>query len=77
VRQRVPFGLAWCVGLALETVHAALRLEREPRMTRFVAHQLARSHWFSHRKAENLLGYRPAITTAEGVERLVTALGHT
>ena len=77
VRQRVPFALAWCVGLALETVHAALRLEREPRMTRFVAHQLARSHWFNHRKAENLLGYRPAITTAEGVERLVAALGHT
>ena len=77
VRQRVPFALAWCVGLALETVHAALRLEREPRMTRFVAHQLARSHWFNHKKAENLLGYRPAITTAEGVERLVAALGHT
>lgn len=77
VRRRVPFGLAWCVGLALETVHAALRLEREPRMTRFVAHQLARSHWFNHKKAENLLGYRPAIATAEGVERLVAALGHT
>jgi nucleoside-diphosphate-sugar epimerase len=75
VRRRIPFGVAWCVGLALEKLHLALRLEGEPRMTRFVAHQLARSHWFSHARAASLLGYRPAITTAEGLERLVASLG--
>ena len=75
VRRRVPFGVAWCVGLALEALHLALRLEHEPRMTRFVAHQLARSHWFSHARALSLLGYRPVITTAEGLERLVASFG--
>ncbi|MDX9834913.1 MAG: NAD-dependent epimerase/dehydratase family protein [Desulfobulbus sp.] len=74
VQRRVPFGVAWCVGLALEAIHTALQLDREPRMTRFVAHQLARSHWFSHAKAENLLGYQPAVSTGQGVERLLASL---
>ena len=74
VDRRVPFAVAWTVGLVLEGVYAALRLTSEPRMTRFVAHQLARSHWFSHRRAEQLLGYRPTVSTAEGLERLVATL---
>ena len=40
-------------------------------MTRFIAHQLADSHWFSHRKAQQLLGYQPLVSTEEGLARLV------
>jgi nucleoside-diphosphate-sugar epimerase len=40
-------------------------------MTRFLAEQLARSHWFSIKKARRDLGYKPRISTAEGLDRLV------
>ena len=71
VRQKVPFPLAYLAGALLEIVHSGLNLPGEPRMTRFVALQLARSHWFSHAAAENILGYRPIVSTAEGMARLV------
>lgn len=74
VSRRVPLPAAYCVGMMLEAVHALFRLNREPRMTRFVAYQLADSHWFSHRKAEQLLGYRPLVSTGEGLARLVRSL---
>ncbi len=74
VKRMVPFRVAYGVGFLLETIHALLRWEREPRMTRFIACQLAHSHWFSHRKAERILGYRPLVSTAEGVTQLVCSL---
>ena len=43
-------------------------------MTRFLAAQMAKSHYFDLSAARRLLGYRPAVSTAEGVNRLVAAL---
>ena len=43
-------------------------------MTRFLAEQLAMSHWFSKKKAETLLGYREKVSTELGVERLIVWL---
>jgi len=40
-------------------------------MTRFLAAQLARSHYFDITKARRDLGYSPRVSTAEGLERLV------
>ena len=71
VTRRVPLALAYGAGMILEGVYGALGTAHEPRMTRFLACQLAKSHWFSHRKAERLLGYRPLITTDRGLEHLV------
>jgi nucleoside-diphosphate-sugar epimerase len=39
-------------------------------MTRFLADALARAHWFDIGAARRDLGYAPAVTTAEGLERL-------
>lgn len=74
VRRRVPLSLAYGAGAALELVHTLLHRQEEPRMTRFLALQLAKSHWFSHARAERLLGYRPLVGTEEGMERLITWL---
>lgn len=74
VTRRVPLAVAYGAGMMLEGIHGALKITSEPRMTRFLACQLAKSHWFSHRKAEQLLGYRPLVTTDEGIERLVNWL---
>ena len=39
-------------------------------MTRFLAAQLATSHWFDISAARRDFGYEPAISTAEGMQRL-------
>jgi nucleoside-diphosphate-sugar epimerase len=71
VTRRVPLAIAYGVGMGLEGIYSALGKTEEPRMTRFLAYQLARSHWFNHRKAESLLGYRPLVATETGLARLV------
>lgn len=74
VRGKMPLPVALIVGALLEGVYTALRRAEEPRMTRFLAYQLAKSHWFSHRDAEQLLGYRPLVSTELGISKLVAWL---
>ncbi len=71
VRRRVPLLLAYLVGGLLEAVYGSFNLAGEPKMTRFVALQLAKSHWFSHASAINILGYRQETSTQEGMDRLL------
>ena len=70
ISSSVPFPLAYGAGAVLEAVHHLFVPEREPRMTRFLAEQLAKSHYFSIEKARKDLGYTPAVTTEEGLRRL-------
>lgn len=74
VTRTAPFPLAYAVGGAMEAAYAALGKTEEPRMTRFLAHQLAQSHWFSHNKARDLLGYRQRVDTETGLNRLINWL---
>ena len=62
--------VAWSAGAILEGVYRVLRLESEPRMTRFVARELATAHWFDITAARTELGYAPAVSTREGLQRL-------
>lgn len=77
ITANVPFILASVAGLGLEILHTVLRSRQEPKMTRFVAHQLAKSHWFCHNKAKQLLGYHQQVATAEGMDRLTSWLQQT
>ena len=77
VEKRVPFAVAHAAGVLLEMTYTLLSRRQEPPMTRFVAHQLARSHWFSGAAARRILGYRPAVSTATGLERLQQWLWNT
>jgi nucleoside-diphosphate-sugar epimerase len=43
-------------------------------MTRFLARQLATSHWFDLTAARRDLRYAPQVTPEEGFERLAAAL---
>ena len=67
-------GLAYAAGAVLETSHRLLRLRGEPRMTRFVARELSTAHWFDLGAARRDFGYKPAISTAEGMGRLAEEL---
>ncbi|HIE95334.1 MAG TPA: NAD-dependent epimerase/dehydratase family protein [Acidobacteria bacterium] len=70
VTRAVPRPVAWMVGGVLEAAYTLFRLEGEPRMTRFVADELATTHWFDITAARRELGYKPAISIAEGLRRL-------
>lgn len=71
VSGTVPFAAAYSVGAVLELVHTVFRKEGEPRMTRFLAEQLAKSHYFSCAAIERDLGYSPVVSTEDGMNNLV------
>ncbi len=74
VTSQVSFGKAYAAGFVFEKLYSLLGRSEEPPMTRFLAEQLAKSHWFSLEKARRDFGYRPEVSTAEGVDRLVAWL---
>jgi nucleoside-diphosphate-sugar epimerase len=71
VQSTVSFPLAYRLGGILEMIHKCAGIAKEPKMTRFLAEQLAKSHYFSIENARNDLGYEPIITTTEGLRRTV------
>lgn len=74
VTRRVPLSVAYAGGAALEATWATLRLAGEPPMTRFVATELAKDHWFDVSAARRDLGLRPAHDTWEALDRLAHSL---
>ena len=70
VQKRISPAVARVVGILCEVVYKSLRLKIEPPMTRFVANELATSHWFNIQAAKTDLGYRPLVSMEEGLERL-------
>ncbi len=74
VRRRVSAAAARRMGMACELLYRALRIKGEPLMTRFLAAQLATSHYFDIARARRDLQYQPVISTAEGMRRLGRSL---
>ncbi len=74
VTTSISFAAAYRIGAALEWLHRLAFLSREPRMTRFLATQLAKDHHFNIGAARRDLGYSPRVSTSEGVDRLVEYL---
>ena len=74
VRKSVSARTAYAAGAVLEGVYRVLGRTEEPRMTRFLARQLATSHWFDISAAKRDFGYQPRVSIADGMERLGTWL---
>ncbi|HEX5694348.1 MAG TPA: 2-alkyl-3-oxoalkanoate reductase [Arenimonas sp.] len=70
VDKSIPYGVAYAAGAVLEGVWRTLRLAGEPPMTRFLAEQLSTPHWYDISAAARDLGYVPAVSMDEGLERL-------
>ncbi|MCC6747332.1 MAG: NAD-dependent epimerase/dehydratase family protein [Deltaproteobacteria bacterium] len=70
-RRRIPFGVAWTAAGALEAVHRAFLPAREPLLTQYAVCVLGRSRTLDISRAQSELGYRPAVSVDEGVERFV------
>lgn len=72
--RRIPLGAALAIGAVCEAAWTTFPLAGEPPMTRFVAAELAKDHWFSLAAARRDLGYAPRVTMAEGTAALVASL---
>lgn len=75
VRQSISYPMAYRLGYLLESWHSIRNAPGEPRMTRFLAAQLAKSHYFDISRAKNEFGYRPKVSMAEGMRKLGESLG--
>jgi nucleoside-diphosphate-sugar epimerase len=73
VRKSLSRQMAWAMGAACETAYHLLRLRGEPPLTRFIAAELATSHYFNIGRARRDFGYEPKISMAEGMRRLAAA----
>lgn len=61
---------AYRLGWFLEKMFKLLGIQKpEPPMTRFVALNLGKSHYFSHEKAKRDFGYVPKVSIEEGLKR--------
>jgi nucleoside-diphosphate-sugar epimerase len=70
VEKSMSLKAAWRIGAACEFAYRIFGLSSEPPMTRFLAAQLAKSHWFDISAARRDFGYEPRVSTAEGMQRL-------
>lgn len=72
LKRGISFRAAWLAGALLEGAYRATGRTDEPRMTRFLAAQLALPHYFDISAAREDLGYRPTVSSEEGMRRLST-----
>lgn len=77
VAKTISPGLAYGIGRVCEWIYALLDLDADPPMTRFMARELATSHWFDITAAKRDLGYQPKVSTEEGLKRLAQWLRET
>jgi len=75
LKGRISIPAARRIGAFFEAAYHRLGIAKEPPLTRFVVSELSTSHWFDISAAKNELGYRPLISTAQGLEKLSAWLG--
>ena len=70
--RHVPARLAVTAGDVIERLWSLRHPDgkAQPPMTRFLAEQLSTAHWFDQRRTRAALAWTPAVTIAEGLDRL-------
>jgi len=71
VTRSISAKRAYQLGAILEQVYTYLHLPGEPPMTRFLAVELSKSHWYTIAAAQRELGYKVAVSTESGLDELV------
>ncbi len=74
ITRCISYRTASKLGYLLEGIYDFLRVKQEPPMTRFLASQLATSHYFNIAQAKNDFGYEPVVSPEEGMGRLIQSL---
>jgi len=70
VTRTLPYSLVKTIGYFTEIIYKTLNISTEPPITRFMAEEVATSHWFDISAAKQDLGYRPLVSTKEGLLQL-------
>jgi nucleoside-diphosphate-sugar epimerase len=74
VTRKISLRTASTLGALCEAAWRVLPLRGEPPMTRFIAAELAKDHWFDLTAARRDLGYTPRISMAAGTAELIAHL---
>jgi nucleoside-diphosphate-sugar epimerase len=71
VQRKISFEKAFKIGAIIEKGAELFRVYNwHPPMTRFVALQLSKDHYFDHKKATDDLGWTPKVSLKEALSRL-------
>jgi 2-alkyl-3-oxoalkanoate reductase len=76
ITRSISYRMASGLGYFLEGLYKIGNITKEPAMTRFLASQLATSHYFDISKAKKDLGYEPVVKPEEGMRRLIQSLSN-
>jgi nucleoside-diphosphate-sugar epimerase len=74
VTKSISYSMARKLGWILEGVYRVFGIAGEPRMTRFLAGQLATSHYFDISRARRDFNYEVKVSPEEGMKRLLKSL---
>jgi nucleoside-diphosphate-sugar epimerase len=74
ITKKISLPSALAAGAVCEAAWRVLPLRGEPPISRFVAAELAKDHWFDITAARRDLGYIPRVTMAAGTAELVASL---
>jgi nucleoside-diphosphate-sugar epimerase len=74
VERKLPLPVVFRLAHVLELFHRWFKLKSEPPMTRFVALELAKDHYFDITKAKRLLGYKPIVDQEAALDEVVEYL---
>lgn len=77
LNHRIPFAVAYLAGGLLEGTHRIFAPLKEPKMTRFLAEQLAKNHYFSIAKAQKDLYFLPVVEPETAMQRTIQWLKRT
>ena len=70
VTRTVPLRVAVAAGTLFEALHRIKPSPKGPRMTPFLARNLATAHWYDISAAKRELGYEPRVGIDEGMARV-------
>ena len=74
MKRTMSLSTARTIGAAMEFAWRNLRLSGEPRMTRFLASELALDHYYDISRAKRDFGYAPQFSMEEALERTLPYL---
>ncbi len=70
MKGQVSEQTVYIAGTICEFVYKLFNIKSDPPITRMGAKELSTHHWFNISKAKKELGYRPEVSTEEGLRRL-------
>lgn len=74
LRKKIPLKLAFVVGWCYEAIWTLTRRAGEPPITRFVAVELAKDHYFKIDAARQDLGYSPSTSMEDALQATINDL---